>query len=248
MKLESTAMLLEFDPYQQSTAGGQNFGEVVKCADSRWFRFNKAVATNHAGYLQQGPTVVADAQNMTCLAAVAIGGTQVKVTTGTSAVTAGIYDEGYMVVNAGTGLGQIAKIKHNFISSATAALSSAGSAYGMIIDLFDPLMIALDTTSKISIVHNTYNNTQEIASLTARAAGVPLIAQTAANYGWLQTRGVAAVYSADGAGTTGVMATSTGSGAGGVINYATGGVNQTIGYFLYTAANGEYRPVFLEIG
>jgi hypothetical protein len=248
MKLESTAMLLEFDPYQQSSAGGQNFGDVVKCADSRWFRFNKAVTTNHAGYLQQGPTVVADCQNMTTLAAVAIGGTQVKVTTGTTAVTAGVYDEGYLIVNAGTGLGQVSKIKHNFISSATAALSSNGTAYGMVIDLFDPLLVALDTTSKISIVHNTYNNTQEIASLTARAAGVPLIAQTAAYFGWLQVRGVAAVYSADGAGTTGIMATSTGSGAGGVINYVTGGVNPTVGYFMYTAANSEYRPVFLTIG
>ena len=247
MKLEGIASLLEFDPYSQSSAGGHNLGEVVKCADGRWFRFNKAVATNHAGYLQQGPTIVADAQNMTCLATVAIGGTLVTATTGTTATTAGIYDEGYLIVNAGMGLGQISKIKHNYLSSATASLSSTGTAYGMIIDLFDPLLVALDTTSKISIVHNTYLNTQEIASLTARAAGIPLIAQTAANYGWLQVRCVAMAYSADGAGTTGLMTTSSGSGAGGVINYVTGGVNQTIGYFLYTAANSEYRPVFLEI-
>jgi hypothetical protein len=247
MKLESTATLLEFDPYNQSAAGGHNFGEVVKCADGRWFRFNKALATNHAGYLQQGPTIVADGQNMTVLAAVAVGGTQVKATYGTTAVTAGIYDEGYLIVNAGTGLGQISKIKHNSTTSATAASSPTGTAYGVVFDLFDPFLVALDTTSKVSVVHNTYNLTQEIASLTARAAGVPLIAQTTAYYGWLQCRGVAAVYSADGAGTTGLYATSTGSGAGGVINYVTGGVNPTVGYFLYTAANGEYRPVFLEI-
>lgn len=257
MKMESIGIIASFDPYTTHQNGPEhNFGEVVKMADGRWFRYNSAVATNHKGYLQQAPTIVADAQNMTILAAQAVGSFQITATMGTTAAAVGIYDEGYAIVNAGSGLGQTFKVKHSSLVSATAALDPLGVAYGVIIDLFDQVKVALTTTatsSKISLVHNTYNLTQEVASLTGRPAGVPLVVQTLPTaapttiFGWLQTRGVAAVYSADGAGTTGLMATSTASGAGGVINYVTGGVNQTLGYFLYTAANSEFRPVMLMI-
>ena len=138
MKLEAEVSLLEFSPYDQSAYGGQNMGDVVKCADGRWFRFAKDSGSgNHKGYLQQGPTIVADGQNMSCLAAVAIGGTRVTSTYGTTALTAGVYDEGYMIVNAGTGLGQMAKIKHSSAVTASIATDPNGTAYGLIIDIFD---------------------------------------------------------------------------------------------------------------
>lgn len=242
MKLESVATLLEFDPMSQSSTYGHNLGEIVKCADGRWFRFAQCGGTGVSkGKMQVSPAIVADGQNMTVTAASAIGSTEINCTYGTTVLTAGVYDEGYAIVNAGTGLGQVFKIEH---SSATTA---AGS-YALKITLFEPLAVALDTTSKVSVVHNTYSGVREATGSTLRPAGVPLISLTASYFGWLQVRGVAGVLCSSGGATTGYsVVNSASTTAGAIENAGTAGQVVSVGYCLYTGASGEYRPIMLEI-
>ena len=250
MKLESVATLLEFDPYNQSAYGGHNFGEVVKCADGRWFRFAlDSGSGNHKGLIQLAPATVADAQNMTLLAKTSIGATQITATMGTTAPTVGIYDEGYLSINAGTGLGQISKIKHSSTSSATAASSPTGTAYGVVFDLFDPLLVATAVAdTKVSVIANTYNGTLENTGATLRPAGVPLISATASYYYWAQTRGVSVIRCSSGGATIGYSQVNSASAtACDTENAGTAGQVVSIGYALYTGASAEYRAVMLEI-
>jgi hypothetical protein len=52
-------------------------------------------------------------------------------------------------VNAGTGLGQNFSVLHNDTQASTTGNTT--------IDLDDPIYVALDSTSRVSLVHNPYN-------------------------------------------------------------------------------------------
>ncbi len=251
MKLESVATIMDFDPYSQSQYGPtHNFGECVKLADGRWFRYAlDSGSGNTKGHVQLAQAVAADSQNMAVYAVAAIGSTQITATYGTTAANAGLYDEGYAMINAGTGLGQLFKIRHSSKSTASASTDPAGYAYGMIFDLFEPLKVATDaTTSKLSVIANGYNLTRETTGSTLRPAGVPLISATASYYYWAQTRGVAAVICSSTGATIGYsQVNSASTTAATTENAGTAGQVVSIGYALYTGASAEYRAVMLTI-
>lgn len=237
MKLESVATILAFDPYTQSAYDQHNLGEVVKCADGRWFRYGKDSGSgNHPGYLQQGPAIIADHQNMAVSAAVAIGGTSIKVTPGATAGAAGLYNEGYAVVTAGTGIGQVLKV-----SSHPAIVASTAFTF----NVFDPLAVALDTTSTIGLVHNTYKNTREVAGI-ARPAGVSLITATASYYYWAQAHGIAGVLADGTNGVIGSKAIADASTAG-AVDVDAAYTSPHVGYFVQTSVSTSTEPVMLEI-
>jgi hypothetical protein len=244
MKLTSVATILDFDPYNTHQYGPtHNFGEVVKLADGRWFRYAKDSGSgNTKGHVEVSPAIIADGQNMTVTTAPAIGGVTVIATHGSTAASAGIYDEGYAIVNAGTGLGQQFQIQHS------SAVTSAGS-YALTLTLAEGAQVALSTSdSKLSVVHNTYNGTREATGSTLRPAGVALVSTTASYYYWAQTRGVCGVIASSTGVTTGyALANSASTTAATVENAGTAGQVVTVGYALYTGATGEYRPVMLTI-
>jgi hypothetical protein len=241
MKLESVPTVLDFDPFVQSssTTAGPNhgFGEPVYLADGRVFRYARSAAGSSKGKLQLAPAHDTALDNLT-VAAAAIGATKVTVTPGATTAAAGAFDEGYMVVNDNDGEGQTYKIKNNpAIASATA----------FTLELFDPISVALTSSSQVCLVHNTYNNVVEGSSTTAQPAGVPLKTLTTGYFGWLQTRGVASVL----CGTTGSL------GAMGIAA-ATGAVTDMtdvtapeteywVGRFIVAGVSTEYRPFFLMI-
>lgn len=237
-KLEGIPQVIEFDPFGQEQYGPtHNFGEIVWLADGRSFRYAKSAAGSSKGKLQLAPTPDTALHNL-AVTATAAGATQVSITPGATTASAGVFDEGYMVVNDVDGEGQTYKIKHNpAIASSTA----------FTLELFDPISTALTASSEVSLVHNTYNGVVEGSSTTIQPAGVPLRTITSAYYGWLQTHGVAAVL----CGTTGTL------GAYGVAA-ATGAVTDMtdvsapiaeawVGRFIVAGVSTEYRPFFLTI-
>jgi hypothetical protein len=237
MKLEAIPTIIAFDPYTQSVNDQHLLGERIICADGRSFRYGKDSGSgSHPGYLQQGPAIIANHQNMAVSAAVAIGGTLVTVTPGATAGASGLYDEGYAVVTAGAGIGQTLKISHTPTITASTAFT---------IVLADPLAVALDTTSTIGLVHNTYKNTREVAGI-ARPAGVSLITATASYYYWQQIGGIAGVLADGTNGVIGSKAIADASTAG-AVDVDAAYTSPVVGYFVQTSVNTSTEPVFLQI-
>lgn len=243
MKLESTAEVLEFDPFNSESAEAMNIGELIRLADHRAFRYALAGASNISkGKAQTAPAQKTNHHNMAVQAAAAIGATSVSVTLGATATAASEYTEGYLTISVTPGQGTIYKIENQ------PATSSAGT---QTVTLFDPINVALTTSSKANLVHNTFANTIEGTTQTRRAAGTPMITVTASNYYWAQTHGIASVL-ADQAITLGSAITFSGSVSGAVIanstTYSTAVLTTPIGQAdIMAGVDTEYRPIILNI-
>lgn len=237
-----------FDPFSttnsDTTAAEQaDLGALIVLGDGRTFRHGKAGGSNvSAGKLQLAPAPKTNHHNC-AVTATALGATVVNVTLGATATVADEYDEGFLIVNAGPGVGATYRISYNPVI----ALSTAGN-----ITLSDPITTTAFTTStKVNLVHNTWNAFVEAAVQTRRAAGVPLTAINASNYGWVQTRGAASVL-ADQTIALGSLIAPSASVAGSVIEvsdtFATTKVTNVLGQALIMAGvNQEYRPMWLHI-
>lgn len=241
MKLESTAQILDFDPLSIKTAEGaaHNIGEKVHAAD-RIFRFAVAGEALAAGYLTTEPTGNTSLTNMAVITGTA-GTKEIVFTNAATTTTAGYFDEGYVCVTYATGIGQTFKVRE-----LPALVSGATST----VKLFDPIKVALDTTSKIDIVANPWNRVLHTATATLHPTGVPLVAVTAAgDFCWLQTRGVCAVFS-DSTIAAGSRVNQDGSVAGAVeiVVEADFVVNPDVGYAYHIAGVQNYaHPIFLTI-
>jgi len=169
--------------------------------DGREVRLILAGASNLAvGKLMAAPAPISDHANMSVTATQAYSANgnvpaTVTVTLGATAVTANQYAGGYLVVRGGTGQGQTLQIA----SHPAAALSTS-----LVVTLADAPNTALSTSdSKCDLVANPCNG----VIINANAAlqqpvGVTLYPITAANYGYIVSKGVVSCLN-DGALTTG---------------------------------------------
>lgn len=167
----------------------------------------------------------------------------VTITLGGTAVTANQYQLGYAMVVDGTGAGQTLQI-----ASHPAQSSTTGS---VVVTLADGPNIALDTTSKISLVFQP-GNLVIISPTTAtnKSRGITLYPITAGNYGYLVAKGTTACLSDSTAPAAGApISPSTGTaGAIGQTAYATNVVTSSvIGSAVYGAVSAKYYPVYVNI-
>jgi hypothetical protein len=187
MKLVGQATILSFDPFSSTNNDAtatetQSLGEMVNLGDGRVFRYGKAGASNTgAGKLELAPTPKTNHHNCTAIASAA-GTLFPTFTLGATAAVADEYDEGFITINVTPDVGRTYRISY------MGAIGSAGTATPT---LADPIVTAWTTATRVNLIHNQWNNFVETASATKRAAGVGLIGLTAANFGWLQTKGVA---------------------------------------------------------
>lgn len=258
MKLgHANITLIDFDPYTNvtnaSTVTGFNnheLGAHLDITDGRSFRFAKAGASAlGVGKLATAPTPKANHHNMAVQAAAAIGATTISVTLGATAAVAQEYAEGFLTISVTPGQGQIFKI-----SDQQAASSSATQT----VTVYDPVNVALTTSSKANLVHNSYNMAINGTSQTTRTVGVPLVPVTAStsaiigqSYFWAQCKGTVAVL-ADQTIALGSRLAPSGSVAGSVIaessTFATAQVTTPIGVAnIMAGVDTEYRPMFLNV-
>jgi hypothetical protein len=243
MKLESIATILDFDPKSVRTEADatHSLGEAIYTADKRTFRFGKAAGNSSQGKLQLAPSPKTNHHGLSVQTAAPLGSTKVSVTLGATAAVAQEYAEGYMFTTDSTGAGTAYKISSHPAANASAVLE---------LTLFDPIQsIALTTSSKVSLVHNTYNGVQEGTSTTLRGAGVPLVNISAGRYGWFQTSGAAAVL---GSGTITLGAPQIAGSVAGSVTDQTDilgvGSEVTHGWAdIMSGVAGEYRPITLLI-
>lgn len=233
-------------------------GQVFMTADGRELRLisNGAVALV-SGVLVQGSPIVANHQNLAVSITTytaAIGATQISVTVGATKVTQNQYAGGYAVVNAGTGIGQTLRIQTN------PGIASSGA--GLVITLEDPLLVALDATSKVSLHANPYQDCViSPTTSTGRVVGVtlyPIAAATALTsstagvvtnagvqqYAFIQSKGLVSVLSDSTVAAAGLGISPSTSTAGAVTVQAATLVN--IGSTYTLGVSAESRAVFID--
>ena len=208
-----------------ATLVGVRFSELT--GDREFTLVQNGAVALVAGVLVQSPASIGANHTGLTLSTAVVGATVITATLGATAVTANQYAGGFLVVSAGTGIGQIAKI-----ASHPAAASSAT----VVLTLEDPLSVAtLTADSKGSLTLSQYgsSNGATVATsgviispttATGRSIGVtitPIPASTATvpTYGFIQTTG--AVACLNGAGTAiGLDVMPSSAVAGAVITYA----------------------------
>ena len=161
---------------------------------------------------------------------------------------------GYFTCNKDTGYGYQYRIKAN-----TASATQNGNANIVIVELYEPLQVAVDTTTDISVTGCLFNDlvaalctTNHIivgttcADMSAASTSVPL-------FGWVCTHGVA-VCLQDGTVANGDLIQPSTSVAGAFITAGVGTTAVTglagqsiIGYAIDQAGTGNYSSVYLQI-
>lgn len=178
--------------YQESSVALTDLGRFIDFEDGRKFRYCKASGAITKGHMAAAGAVVANDNTVTQTGMTVtisngyVGETVIKVLLG-AATTLNLYEDGLFVVEGGTGLGQCHRIKSNKAGGASVAVPCE-------LTLYDPLVVALDATSIISLTKNKYKDVV-VAPVTVvrEPIGVPLITITTLYYFWAQTRGHCAI-------------------------------------------------------
>lgn len=180
------------NPYAESATQLFPLGTKMIQGERVW-RYAKAGAAIAISVPVQGaaPAHAEQSDDIVVGAASAIGAYTVTLTSTANLDTspndeANAFAEGYLIVNDEAGEGQCYKIKSNEALAGTA---------NSVFTLYDPLTVALTTSSEVGLVMNPYCDVISTAAVcTAMALGVAQIAVTGADYYfWLQSGGPAAV-------------------------------------------------------
>jgi hypothetical protein len=178
------------NPYAESLTQLFPLGTKLVQGERVWRYAKAGAAIGISAPVQSAAPVHAEQfDDIVVAAASAIGAYTVTLTStanldGSPNDEANAFAEGYLVVNDEAGEGQCYKIKSN------EALVTTGNS---IFTLYDPLTVALTTSSKAGLVMNPYCDVITTAAiLTAVPLGTTPIAVTGADYYfWLQTGGPA---------------------------------------------------------
>lgn len=239
--LSGPPVALGEDVYSSSTTAKHALGTPGETPDGNKYRYVLAgAAPLVVGNVIQAPAELANHQNLVPAAA-AIGDTTITVTLGATAATADQYADGTATVTVTPGLGQIFRISGN---------PAADSAATLTLTLKDSVRVALTTTSRIDLAPNPYRSVIQCPATTLTGAPVGVcttIPIPAAEYGWIQTKGVGGVL---GTGTPGVglvVGVPAGTAGGSTINPANVAGFVEIGSCVTTGGNGEVNPVLINL-
>jgi len=224
--------------YDENSTAQHNLGELVHTNDGRAFRYCKAGGTALvAGKLQQSSAE--DTGDSALAIAAAAADAVAIVTTATVTVTANQYADGFVVISDDAGEGYMYSISSH--AAATAAVVT--------INLADPIITALTTSTTVDLIKNPYDAViVNPTTITSAPAGVAVKAITAAYYGWLQVSGVCSVLG-DGALTVGtdVVASDNVAGAVEITADGTPEILSVVGTALTACVDTEYGPVMLKL-
>jgi hypothetical protein len=224
--------------YEQSSTKRETLGRLRFTDDGRAFRYAKAGAAISAGYVCQGPEGVAEhTAEVNTGYTMAAGATNVTLLVGAVAITANMYDDGYLQIydGAATAVGQ------NLQISSHGVISSAGGACNF--TLKDPIIKACIATDTYSLVKNPWSSVIASAALANSFAGVSPIAVTSGYYFWIQTGGVACALNKSNTALGSVICLSTTAGA-----YITGSDYTSLlagTSISYASVGDKYNPVYL---
>lgn len=236
-KISTVPQIQSQDLFVYSSTAAQDLGAVASTGDGREFRYVKAGGTALVpGKLQQAPAVIANLQNVAVTTSTAAGDKSITLTISSTTITAGELVGGYVAINAGTGLGQIAKISNH----------TAGTITTLVLTLEDALATATSSSdSKACVLQSPYNGViVNPTTPTGKPVGVAIGAIPAGYFGWIQTKGLCSVLN-DSATTVGLAIAPSQSVAGAVKTGAT--TLDSIGSAAQAGVNTEYRLADLRL-
>lgn len=243
MKLTGSPVIYDLDVYKQSDVQQHRLG-ALGVGDNgdvyRYTKINSSATDLTAGHLIVSLGREANHINVALSAAAAVGATLVIPTVGATAVDANEYDEGTLVFNDVAPEGY----SYTIISHEANAGSLATD-----VRLERGLLVAATATSEVSLIRNVWNNPAVSQLIAERPAGVAMSAWdvSVANFGWLKTRGVAAVLVDTAGVTVGYKATISDqvNGAVGVLSDLD--AEFEVGQMMATGTATEFNPIYLTI-
>jgi hypothetical protein len=239
--LTSDALTYDQQLFSSSATQRAPLGSKAVTKDGRVFRYCKAGASD----LVVGNVIQASAQDtahqqLTPVAA-AIGAIQIVAALGASAAAANLYAEGWAIIDTTPGLGYAYPI-----SGHAAVLSSGNITLQLPSD--SPIQVALTTSSRVSLQRNPYAGVIQspVTTLTGAVVGVCVYPITAAQFGWIQTHGPAAVLVAGTPGV-GLAVVVPGTAAGCVVIDGAASATKVVGSMMVTGVDGKVQAVMLNI-
>jgi len=232
------------DPYAISSTQLFPLGTKLIQAERVWrYSLNGAAALVPGFTCQSAASAGAEHDVDMVTAAASVGDFEVTITpTSSVSMTANQYKEGYLWFNDETGKGQCMKVK----SHPAITHNETG-----IITLYDPITLAIDSSTQTGIVKNPYSGVviTPDTTLTGMVVGICDIPVTIANYFWLQTGGPCSV---NVIGTLVLGGSATGDTSAGTVDgsvgpFATVGTEQNIGSVMKIGATTEKALIFLTL-
>ena len=229
--------------YAESSTAKFAIGEKLEFADGRCFRYGYTAAAVNAGLLVSqdlSATALVETNDIVIAASgdysPSAGSSKVQITL--ASISANDYAGALLQITDDDGEGIQYRIKSN---SATGATTSGK----VDIELFDPIKVALTTSSDIAIVGSLWYNVRGATAGTDYVvSGVTPIAFTANYYGWFQTAGIALIL-ADG--TIAIADNLTLSdGVTGAVQLKDAETEPLIGYACYAPDNTGHVGVVLQ--
>jgi hypothetical protein len=227
--------------FSSSATQEHPLGSRFTTKDGRVFRYCKAGASALVvGNVIQAPAQDTAHQQLTPAAA-AIGATTFTATLGASAAAAGLYSEGWAIIDTTPGLGYAYPI-----SGHAAVLSSGVITLRLATD--SPIQVALTTDSRVSLQRNPYAGVIQspVTTLTGAVVGVAVFPIAAAEFGWIQTHGPAAVLVAGTPGV-GLAVVVPATAAGAVVIDGAAAATKVVGSMMVTGVDGKVQAVLLNI-
>jgi hypothetical protein len=232
---------------ENSSSSKFPLGQRMFYADGRRWSYGLVGGTTLVvGDLIQGKALVAgDYTDVVVDVIASVGDTEVSITP-TTTTAANYYNASWLHVNKGTGLqdGYTYRIK----KTGSHSVFAAEAGHVVQLDPDDPIRVALAVNDEVGLVPNEYNGMIQapITTLTSRVVGVAQTPITNAQYGFVQTWGMAAVNSAAsqivGNTVSAVLA------AAGRVGVTSGDIDQAVGIVLSVPTTaGEFGSVFLII-
>ena len=231
------------DIRENTTTKHHPIGTLGVTTDGRSFRYAFAGASDLvAGNLQVAADPVANHQNRLIddvVTAPAIGDKKVTLLSiGATALTADQYADGYLNVRDNTGEGYLYQIEgHSAYASA---------ATDVVVFLKDPIEVALDSTTEVSLEYNPWDNV--VISATDQAdlpVGIAHAATTLSQFGWVQTHGLASAFCDETFASGGDL--TIGTGAAGQVELLDAAGEPHLGVAHRAGIADEYIQIFLQV-
>ena len=243
-RLTGYAVLSGVDMYSQENTQMQPLGAVGIAENGDLYRYTRIISTGTdlvAGKLMVSLGRESNHQNIALSAAAAVGSRSVEPTVGATAVDANEYDEGWLIFNDVSPEGEFYKIlSHD---------TSAAGSEAITVNIERGLKTAATTSSEVELVRNPWNNPAVSQLIAERPAGVAVQDWdvSVANYGWLKTRGMAAVLVDTTGVTVGYKATISDEVDGAVGVYSDVDAEFEVGQMMATGTATEYNSIYLTI-
>ena len=237
--ISGNPVIAGLDLYSSSSTPMHEIGQLIYGDNGKAFRYVKAGAANLVvGNVLQAPVIDTQFDSMS-VPVNAVGSQTVTITNGTTALTGDEFKGGSLSVSVTPGLGE----EYTIIGNGAAISGASLTVY-----LDRPIRTAWTTSTKVTL-RNLWNGVIQCpTTLTGSVAGVAIHAITALYYGWIQTKGVAAVLSDNSTGAVGSDVGVPGATAGAVgVNVAGTGKCNTVGRALRALSTGLCVPVYLNI-